>query len=408
MAHFKTLTLILTCAVLCSFQSDSFAAWMVKIEAGKYDRLDGPVAVELPSRQLAKHPMILTSKESNQEIPIQIDVNTDKPKLYFMLDEPLYKNNSREYTLRLADGVADQPPAVKAVTDDRGVTLKVGDNEVLRYNSAVIPCPDKTQPHYARSGFIHPIHDPAGNVLTDGFPPDHLHQHGLFMAWQQTTFDGQQYNFWEQTPENRAQISHANSAGAVSGPVFGDIGAVLGHDIKLENGQVKRIANELWHMRAYKLDKYFLVDLEIGYINQTEKPIQVMKIHYGGFAIRGRRSWFESGDSDFLTSEGKTRENGNHSRPNWVEIHGSVPGGHSGITIMSDPENFRHPQPVRLHPSKPYFCFAPMVTDAFSIESGKAYLSKYRLLIHNAEPDKERSEAAWKNYSEPITSTLIK
>lgn len=123
MAHFKTLTLILTCAVLCSFQSDSFAVWMVKIEAGKYDRLDGPVAVELPSRQLAKHPMILTSKESNQEIPIQIDVNADKPKLYFMLDEPLYKNNSREYTLRLADGVADQPPAVKAVTDDRGVTL---------------------------------------------------------------------------------------------------------------------------------------------------------------------------------------------------------------------------------------------------------------------------------------------
>ena len=408
MAHRRTLTFLLVCAVSCFIQSESFAAWTVKVEAGKYDRLDGPVAVELPSHKLAKHPMVLTSKESNQEIPVQIDVSSDKPKLYFMLDEPLYKNNSREYTLRLVDGVVDQAPAVKAVTDDQGVVLKVGDNEVLRYNTAVIECPDKTQPHYARSGFIHPIRDPAGNVLTDGFPPDHLHQHGLFMAWKRTMFDGQEYNFWEQTPENRAQIRHADSTGAVSGPVFGEIGAVLGHDIKLEDGQVKRIANERWHMRAYKLDKYFLVDFRIGYINRTEKPIQIAKVHYGGFAIRGRRSWFESGDSDFLTSEGKTRANGNHSRPNWVEIHGAVPGGHGGIAIMSDPDNFRHPQPVRLHPSKPYFCFAPMATEAFSIESGKAHLSKYRLLIHNGEPNKDRSEAAWKNYAEPITVTLSK
>ena len=103
MAHFRTLTLILTCTVLCCFQSESFAAWVVKIEAGKFDRLDGPVAVELPSRQLAKHPMILTSKDSNQAIPIQIDVNTDKPKLYFMLDEPLFAALARAAKQRMGD-----------------------------------------------------------------------------------------------------------------------------------------------------------------------------------------------------------------------------------------------------------------------------------------------------------------
>ncbi|MFL2871356.1 MAG: hypothetical protein ACJZ8O_11495 [Pirellulaceae bacterium] len=91
MAHRRTLTFLLVCAVSCFIQSESFAAWTVKVEAGKYDRLDGPVAVELPSHKLAKHPMVLTSKESNQEIPVQIDVSSDKPKLYFMLDEPLYK-----------------------------------------------------------------------------------------------------------------------------------------------------------------------------------------------------------------------------------------------------------------------------------------------------------------------------
>ena len=391
---------------LCS--SQVLAAWTVKIDAGEYDRLHGPVGVELPSHALAKHPMILTSKESNQEIPVQVDTSGRKPVLYFMLDEPLYKNNSREYSLKLVDKAVDQPAGVIAKTDDNGVALMVGDREILRYNSATIPCPDKTQPFYARSGFIHPIRDPSGNELTDGFPPDHLHQHGLFMAWQRASYKGEDYNFWEQTPQRRAQIVHANSAGAISGPVFGEIGAVLGHDIKPTDGETKRLANEMWHVRAYKLNKFFLVDCRVGYLNLTEDTIRVQKVHYGGFAILGRRRWFEDGNSDFLTSEGKTRADGNQSRPNWVEIHGAVPGGHSGITILSDPKNFRHPQPVRLHPSKPYFCFAPMALEAFSIEPGKIYQSKYRMIIHNGEPDAKFSNAAWHDYTDPIKTTLIK
>ncbi|MCH5375252.1 MAG: PmoA family protein, partial [Planctomycetes bacterium] len=88
---------------------------------------------------------------------------------------------------------------------------------------------------------------------------------------------------------------------------------------------------------------------------------QIKEYHYGGMALRGSRDWYSaeaerpSASADaipgqFLTSEGKHRRDGNHSRPDWVSTYGPTGDGQSTITVMSHPQNFRHPQPVRLHP----------------------------------------------------------
>ena len=55
--------------------------------------------------------------------------------------------------------------------------------------------------------------------------------------------------------------------------------------------------------------------------------------------------------------------------------------------MLDHPANFRSPQPVRLHPNKPYFCFAPMVPGAFEIAPGRPYVSRYRLVLHDGRPD---------------------
>jgi hypothetical protein len=64
-------------------------------------------------------------------------------------------------------------------------------------------------------------------------------------------------------------------------------------------------------------------------------------------------------------------------------------------------QNFRAPQPVRLHPGKPYFCFAPMILGDFAIEPGKPYVSRYRYYLHTGEPDQAVNERIWNDYADP-------
>ena len=43
--------------------------------------------------------------------------------------------------------------------------------------------PEGLGPELARSCYIHPLYSLDGEVLTEDFPADHLHHHGLFWAW---------------------------------------------------------------------------------------------------------------------------------------------------------------------------------------------------------------------------------
>ena len=120
-------------------------------------------------------------------------------------------------------------------------------------------------------------------------------------------------------------------------------------------------------------------------------------------AIRGSDQWMIKGEDGnplgkMITSEGKNSNNGNHSRPRWVGMHGPVDGPECGVVVMNHPDNFRFPQWVRLHPSKPYFVYAPMVEEPFTIESGKPYVSKFRYLTYDGTLDHEMIEGSWKEW----------
>ena len=42
--------------------------------------------------------------------------------------------------------------------------------------------------------------------MTDDFPPDHAHQHGLFFAWVSTSFDGHDVDFWNQSKKSDGDV----------------------------------------------------------------------------------------------------------------------------------------------------------------------------------------------------------
>jgi hypothetical protein len=71
------------------------------------------------------------------------------------------------------------------------------------------------------------------------------------------------------------------------------------------------------------------------------------------------------------------------------------------LLVMGHPSNFRANQPVRLHPDKPYFCFAPMITGSFTISREQPFTSRYRFLIFDGENNDDATERVWTDYAEP-------
>ena len=57
----------------------------------------------------------------------------------------------------------------------------------------------------------------------------------------------------------------------------------------------------------------------------------------------------------------------------------------TGIAILCHPENFRAPQPMRLHPKEPFVCYAPSQLGDWAIEPGRPYVSRYRFVVKDGK-----------------------
>ena len=125
-------------------------------------------------------------------------------------------------------------------------------------------------------------------------------------------------------------------------------------------------------------------------------------------ALRGNAQWLRAKDDRnldpggfrFVTSDGKDRLEGNHTRPDWVALTGRIDEQNVSLAVFCSPGNFRAPQHVRLHPDKPYFCFAPMVAGEFEIAPGKKYVSRYRYLVTSERADSNSIDRHWRDYAE--------
>jgi hypothetical protein len=372
---------------------------VIEVQAGRHDRQGVPVSCEIPGALADVAALKLVQADNGRAVPAQV-VPGPRPSLVWMIDGKLPAGSTRRY--RLTGGAAAAPSAAKvsAMMGDHDLLLAVGSLPVLRYQHAVMPSADPELPYYARSGFIHPVYDPRKRMLTDSMPADHMHQHGLMFAWVNTTFEGRKVDFWN-SKQQQGEIRHAGFDGRCSGPVLAGFTARLDHVDRTAPGGPKTVLHETWEVRVYNRADGFLFDLRSTQNCAGSEPLVINKYDYGGMCIRGTSAWLEAGQSDFLTSEGKNRRDGNHTRPFWCDLSGQLEGQASGITCFCHPANFRYPQPVRLHPSKPYFCWAPMVLGPFAIEPGKPYVSAYRFHVHAGKPDRAVAERLCIDYVDP-------
>ncbi|MBN2293982.1 MAG: PmoA family protein, partial [Pirellulales bacterium] len=357
--------------------------------------------------QKHKH-FMLTRLDTSQSVPVQVDRSGETRRVAWIIADPLEAGQLRRYRLSSATARSDTGKGVTVENDGKHLIVKVGSKPVLRYNHAVVPSPDPKTPYYARSGYIHPLFSPSGKIVTDDFNPDHAHQHGVMFAWRKSTFEGHGADCWNQMA-GEGRVEHVKFEASGGGPVFGFFTARLRHvGLKLPGGP-KPMLDETWYVRVFNTSDSFLFDLVSTQNTHGSSPLTVEKCHYGGFAIRGAAAWSKhrGRDHDFLTSQGKNKKDGNHTRPRWVDIHGLLDGQTSGVTIMDHPQNFRFPQPVRLHPYMPYFCFAPSVLGSFDIEQGKPFVSRYRLYVHDGKVEPPVVERLWHDYADPPVVRIV-
>lgn len=295
---------------------------------------------------------------------------------------------------------------LKLMETDAAIRISLRGKPVLQYNKKTRPVPEGLPQYYSRSGYIHPVYTPTGQELTGDYPADHAHQHALFFAWTKSSFNGQKVDFWNQA-KDLGRIEFREVVHLKREEQRVTFSVKHAHQVKDGDKWVDALF-EVWTVTVHQSpEDRFLFDIVSVQQCASDKPLSLAKYHYGGMAIRGNIQWLkekedrgiEPGDVQYLTSEGKNRWDGNHTRPDWVAFSGKIDGQDVSAAVFCSPENFRAPQPVRIHPNKPYFCFAPMVEGEFKIAPGRKYVSRYRYLVTSKPTDASMIEKHWNRYA---------
>ena len=227
-----------------------------------------------------------------------------------------------------------------------------------------------------------------GKAVTEPFPEDHYHQHGLMFAWTSSVINGKKVDFWN-SRKQQGHIEHVKTIEKSDRQMI----VQLAH-VNDRSSKPKTVIAETWKIDVIDHENVHAFDLVSTQEVVTNKSVKIEKYHYGAMCVRGPSAWLDK--TKMLTSDGKTQENGNHSRPRWVAMTGSDES--FGIVAMSHPDNFRSPQHVRLHPNKPYFCFAPMVEAGFELTPESPYLSKFRFIAFDGKLPPKVIESLWDDF----------
>ncbi|MHC4336699.1 MAG: DUF6807 domain-containing protein [Planctomycetota bacterium] len=343
-------------------------------------------------------------------------------KLYTLRDLTL--NTNRIYTgrlhhritINLRPGIERRllilaPPTVKLIKNPSVLQIRVDGKKVLQYNHAPVPPPKGKSKNYTRSGFIHPLWSPAGHVLTQIHPKDHIHHMGIWMPWTNTQFEGRKIDFWN-LKAGKATVRFKKLLSQTSGLVYGGFRAQHEH-VDLTAPQGEKVAlNEIWDVRAYNLGGpkkgYWLIDFTSTQSCASPSPLHLLKYRYGGLGFRATGKWTKD-NSDYLTSQGRTRKDGNATRARWCDVFGRTEHDWAGLTTMSHLKNFRHPEPMRIWDKGPvFFGFAPSLLGDRKMEPGKNYVFRYRFYVHEGKSAVTDLERLWNDFAKPPDIRLVR
>lgn len=379
--------------------------YSVTVTAGAFDRSGTIASFYLPTDV----PSGVFRMESEEGEPVSLQVDSQN-KGWFIIED-LKAGSSRTYNLRV-DPDSDTPSAagVESSSDQNTITFETDGKNVLSYFHGNNNPPDELDDRYRRGGYIHPVYSPEGVILTNHLDTEmHPHHYGIWSAWTSTRFQGRTPDFWN-IQNNTGRVDHADSLDiAWEGPVHGGFRA-KNYFVDLSSSAPVVALNEEWELNVYDSSagehEYHIFDLKVTQTTNTAQPLVLAEYHYGGVSFRGHENWNNPENVTFLTSEGSDRRTGNETRARWSLMNGVVDGKYAGIAVLSHPDNYRSPQPVRIHPDIPYFVYSPMQLGDMVIEPGSPYTVQHRYITFDGEPEPDELNRLWNDYAYPPGITV--
>jgi len=379
------------------------------------DCIDMPVSISLDESAFNRNKDALALYEitSNKENEIACQVETGySPKLWFILNGLSHKNSVREFVLKMEkqETVPSQNFSITLKKQPKDLVVQSGERPVLKYRFKTTYPPEGVDPLYKRSGFIHPLYSPQGEILTRIQPPDHYHHYGIWGPWTLTHIDGREVDFWNLN-KGQGTVKFANFLSEVSGKVFSQFKVLQQHIDFGNKGEDQIALNEILDVRVWNLNpKVWVIDYTVSFNTPLKNGIVFDAYRYGGgIGFRATERWTKE-NCTVLTSEGKTRTDADGSRARWCIVEGESGAneGRSGILFLSHPLNRAHPEPMRVWPVDAnggrgdlYFEFVPIRYEAWDIKPFQDYTLKYRMIVFDGKMDKQTAELYWNSFSKP-------
>jgi hypothetical protein len=381
------------------------------------DRIDAPVSVPLDgiNYNTDKGNLVLYEITSSgvKAVPCQLESGYTA-RLWFVLKGISAKNSERQFVLKLEEMTTDVQSKVSLKKDYKDMSLIMNDKPILSYRYATTYPPDGIDPLFKRSGFIHPLYSPEGEVLTRIQAPDHYHHYGIWGPWTKTTINDRAVDFWN-LMAGEGTVKFAGFLTEEEGTIYSGFEVLQQHIDFGAKGEDNVAMNEILDVRAWNIGEgIWMVDYTTSINSPLPNGIMLDAYRYGGgIGFRATEKWHKD-NCTVLTSDNKTRIDADGSFAKWCIVEGesATREGRSGILFMSHPSNRMHPEPMRVWPldannnrGDMYFEFVPIRHEAWKLEPKQNYTLKYRMIIFDGKIDAKTAEMYWNSFAKnPVVS----
>jgi len=276
--------------------------------------------------------------------------------------------------------------------EEKSILLLERDKAVLAYNFGTIIAehvPEK-DPRRTRSCYIHPLYGTHGELLTDDFPRDHYHHHGVFWTWPHVKIEDQEYDLWA---DRGIKQKFIRWLGQYCGP-FAQLGLENGWFIGDRQVMTERVwvtvYPEFSGTRVIDFELFFVPSLEIILWGAPGKS-------YGGFTVRFRA---QPGRPVTITVPGgPAAEDLLETRLPWADFTTQFldDGPQTGASIFIAPEHPDFP-PTWLTRHYGAMCVGWPGVEPRTLPAGQAVRLAYRLWIHGKPVDEKEICQAWEAF----------
>ncbi len=267
---------------------------------------------------------------------------------------------------------------------DEGVLVTENNQKVLFYQIK----PKNHEGKYERCNYIHPLWGLDGNVLTEDFPDDHLHQRGIFWAWHQILIDGKSVSDGWALKNYEQEVNYAN------GKILKNGTAVLKTEVDWKSDKWVLDGKEIPYMREKatitihpKKRNYRRIDFEISLFALADN-LQIggadNEKGYSGFSAR----IILPDDVKFSGPAGEiTPVKLAVESDGFVNISGAFGknGTQAGMVIVDNPQNPMYPQKWILRREKSMQNPVFPGKDPVVVPTKEPLVLKYSLLIYTGE-----------------------